>query len=295
MNDAVVPPLLKPDAGLAPSLAPDSAGTLLRRAREAEGLHIAALAVALKVPVKKIESLEADRLHELPDLVFVRALASSVCRVLKISPGPILALLPQSSQPQLKSVESGTQASYRVRGLRSEPRLWDHMSRPYWVAILLLVLGLVALIFWPLKPHLATSAGSSPTLTESVAPTSGASAMTSPVSSAVLTLLAAAPQPAPEATSMVESATSVTVAGSGSTAGILLLKASGPSWVEVTDAKGVVQLRKTMSQGEVQGVSGPLPMAVVLGRASVVAVRIRDVPFDVGAVTKDNVARFEVK
>jgi cytoskeleton protein RodZ len=94
---------------------------------------------------------------------------------------------------------------------------------------------------------------------------------------------------------MADTVANATVAGSGSTAGILLLTSSGASWVEVTDAKGVVQLRKTMSQGEVQGVSGALPMAVVLGRAGVIAVRIRDVPFDVGAVTKDNVARFEVK
>jgi cytoskeleton protein RodZ len=50
-----------------------------------------------------------------------------------------------------------------------------------------------------------------------------------------------------------------------------------------------------MAQGEVQGVSGVLPMAVVLGRAGVMTVQIRGVPFDVGAVTKDNVARFEVK
>jgi cytoskeleton protein RodZ len=85
------------------------------------------------------------------------------------------------------------------------------------------------------------------------------------------------------------------VDGSGSTTGILSLMASGASWVEVTDATGVVQLRKTMSQGEVQGVSGALPMAVVLGRAGVMSVRIRDVPLDLGAVTKDNVARFEVK
>jgi cytoskeleton protein RodZ len=50
-----------------------------------------------------------------------------------------------------------------------------------------------------------------------------------------------------------------------------------------------------MSPGEVQGVSGVLPLAVVLGRAGVMSVRIRDVPFDVGAASKDNVARFEVK
>ena len=288
MNDAVFPPSLTPSDGLAQALLSDSAGSLLRRAREAEGLHIAALAVALKVPVKKIEALEADRLHELPDIVFVRALASSVCRALKIAPEPILALLPLSSQPKLKAVESGSQASYRVKGLRSENRLWDQMSRPYWLAIFLLVVGLTALIFWPVKPGSVTSAVSLPAVAESAVPVPAAT-------ESALPLPVAGSPPVLDADPTIGAAAKVIVAGSGSTTGLLLLQASGASWVEVTDAKGVVHLRKTMSQGEVQGVSGVLPMGVVLGRAGVMAVRIRDVPFDLGAVSKDNVARFEVK
>ena len=55
-----------------------SAGAMLREARELEGLDIAALAVSLKVPVKKLEALEADRFDLLPDTVFARALAASV-------------------------------------------------------------------------------------------------------------------------------------------------------------------------------------------------------------------------
>ena len=288
MNDAVFPPSLIPSDGLAQTLLPDSAGSLLRRAREAEGLHIAALAVVLKVPVKKIEALEADRLHELPDIVFVRALASSVCRALKIAPGPILALLPLSSQPKLKAVEAGTQASYRVKGLRSENRVWDQLSRPYWGAIFLLVIGLAALIFWPVKPGSVMLAVSLPAVAESAVPVPAAAELPLPLPVAV-------PPPVLDADPTVGAAAKAIVAGSGSTTGILLLQARGASWVEVTDAKGVVHLRKTMSQGEVQGVSGVLPMAVVLGRAGVMAVRIRDVPFDLGAVSKDNVARFEVK
>ncbi len=288
MNDAGVPLLQKPDEGSVLKLPPDSAGSLLRRAREAEGLHIAALAVALKVPVRKIEALEADRLHELPDIVFARALASSACRALKIAPEPIMTLLPPSSQPHLKSVEASTRASYRVKGLRSESRLWDHLSRPYWLAIALLMLGLAALIFWPLKRDPGAS-------------TVNASVVAEPTVSVPATTELALPPPAPVPSPALEAAQVVGVVanpivdGSGSTTGILSLMASGASWVEVTDATGVVQLRKTMSQGEVQGVSGALPMAVVLGRAGVMSVRIRDVPLDLGAVTKDNVARFEVK
>ena len=288
MNDAVFPPSLIPSDGLAQTLLPDSAGSLLRRAREAEGLHIAALAVVLKVPVKKIEALEADRLHELPDIVFARALASSVCRALKIASGPILALLPLSSQPKLKAVETGSQASYRVKGLRSEHRVWDQLSRAYWVAIFLLVIGLAALIFWPVKPGSVMLAVSLPAVAESAVPVP-------PTAELPLPLPVAVPPPVLDADPTVGAAAKAIVAGSGSTTGILLLQARGASWVEVTDAKGVVHLRKTMSQGEVQGVSGVLPMAVVLGRAGVMAVRIRDVPFDLGAVSKDNVARFEVK
>ena len=50
-----------------------TAGGLLKEARQAAGMHIAALAVALKVPVSKLEALEADNFTVLPDTVFVRA------------------------------------------------------------------------------------------------------------------------------------------------------------------------------------------------------------------------------
>ena len=60
-----------------PEAAGVTAGGLLREARQASGMHIAALAVALKVPVSKLEALEADNFGALPDTVFVRALASA--------------------------------------------------------------------------------------------------------------------------------------------------------------------------------------------------------------------------
>ena len=79
-------------------------GELLRQAREAAGVHIAALAVALKVPVRQIESLEQGAFDRLPDPTFTRALAASLCRQLHIDPKPILAQLPQAllSQPRVR-------------------------------------------------------------------------------------------------------------------------------------------------------------------------------------------------
>ena len=79
-----------------------TAGMLLRHAREAAGLHVDTLAANLKVPVRKLEALEEDRYDLLPDAVFARALASSVCRTLKVDAQPVLERLPQSVQPRLK-------------------------------------------------------------------------------------------------------------------------------------------------------------------------------------------------
>ena len=79
-----------------------SAGALLRQARMAQGLHIAALAAQMKVSPRTLEALEADRLEQLPDTAFARALAQSVCRQLKIEPQPVLSRLPQPKSPRLE-------------------------------------------------------------------------------------------------------------------------------------------------------------------------------------------------
>jgi cytoskeleton protein RodZ len=74
-----------------------------------------------------------------------------------------------------------------------------------------------------------------------------------------------------------------------------VFKTQGPSWVEVTDAEGGVQIRRTINAGEVVGVSGPLPLTVVVGRADITEVEVRGKPFALPAFTRENVARFEVK
>src|SRR5512140_1967919 len=91
-----------------------SAGTLWRRAREAAGRHVAALAVSLKVPVRKLEALEADRYDLLTDAVFVRALAGSICRNLKIDPQPVLERLPQMAAPRLAGASDSINAPFRA-------------------------------------------------------------------------------------------------------------------------------------------------------------------------------------
>lgn len=269
-----------------------SAGAMLRKAREAEGLHIAALAVTLKVPVKKIEALEADRFSELPDLVFARALASSICRTLRIAPGPVLDRLPASNLPSLGADAASLNASYRVKGGRSGWAIWERLSRPYGLAILALVIGVAAMVLLPLRPHREAPAIQPPELAVTPAPSATVVPGTAPLVPEALAVAAPA-MALPSAPADGEA--KAIVAGSGDRTGILVLQSRAASWVEVTDARGVVQLRKIMNQGEVQGVSAPLPLSVVLGHAEVMDVLVRGVRLDTQAVTKDKVARFEVK
>ncbi|MDQ6640467.1 MAG: helix-turn-helix domain-containing protein, partial [Pseudomonadota bacterium] len=96
-------------------VAAQSAGRLLREARERQGLHIAALAASIKVTQKKLELLEADRFEALPDATFARALALTVCRALKIDSAAVLRLLPPPAGHRLEQVGEGLNAPFRER------------------------------------------------------------------------------------------------------------------------------------------------------------------------------------
>ena len=76
---------------------------------------------------------------------------------------------------------------------------------------------------------------------------------------------------------------------------IVVFSAKSESWVEVTDSNGQVVLRRILNAGEVVGVTGALPLAAIVGRADAIAVQVHGKVFDLSAVAKDNVARFEVK
>jgi cytoskeleton protein RodZ len=297
------------DARGSVSSAQPSAGMQLRQAREAAGLHIAALAVSLKVPVKKLEALEADRLDLLPDAVFARALASSVCRTLKADPTPILASLPQTVSPNLHAGAMGINTPFSAPGQNTRATVWEQLSRPVVMAALALVLGALVLVLLPSFEH-APGTSAAPTLPAlpSLLPAAvtdlptGASSGPAAVSGGGLVSSAASPPvvpvPAPpglSAPSPAPAAVQATVSGIVGTGGIVVLTAKGASWVEVTDAGGIVQLRKTLSTGETASASGGLPLMVTVGRADTTEVLVRGKPFDLAPLTKNNVARFEVR
>jgi len=315
-----------------------TAGMLLRRAREAAGLHVAALAVSLKVPVRKLEALEENRFDELPDAVFVRALASSVCRNLKIDPQPVLERLPRTIAPRLVRDGEGINAPFRAPSDGAPPGLTEHLTKPVFLAVFALLLGALVLILLPSAPKPAQVATATPAVpaepppppmvlpgpdaaspaADSASPAQSSQNVASQPAAAKPVLLTTMPSAATAATatgSLPAKATSAPGASAAatppraqvpasaasatvqpaSTTGIVVLRAKGPSWVEVVDAKGVVGVRKTLSAGESAGATGALPLQVTIGRVDVTEVQVRGKPFDLRPVSKDNVARFEVK
>lgn len=123
---------------------PRTAGAILREARQSQGLHIAALAASIKVAQKKLDALEADRLDELHDATFTRALAHTVCRALKIDPAPVLALLPAPTGYRLEQVGEGLNAPFREHQGRREPKDWSALAHPaVWGPMLLLIAAVV--------------------------------------------------------------------------------------------------------------------------------------------------------
>ena len=177
------------------------AGALLRAARQQQGLHIAALAASIKVTPAKLEALESGRTDELPDLTFTRALAQTVCRVLKIDAAPVLALLPGAPAGSLERVDSGLNTPFRERNGRTDPAAWLPWRHPVlWLAGLLLAAA-AAFVLVPSQPAQLppTDSATAPVMPPSgaggAAPVSDAPPVVEPASSAVGVFVTPAPCP----------------------------------------------------------------------------------------------------
>jgi cytoskeleton protein RodZ len=298
-----------------------TAGDMLREAREAHGLHIEMVAAALKVPPQKLVALEADDIASLPDPVFARALASSVCRALRIDPVPVLAKLPSTQKVSLAvadrtlktNITSGTPRwnnSGRASGLPSRALL---------TVVVLLLVGAGALFWLPQSVFDQIGASVSRLTTRSevepgpgtgteppangqpsggtgvVAETVPAQAVapSGPVGSAPAAI--ASPNAATTAATPATLAVAAPVAPVESSSQQLVFVAREECWITVTEAGGKQLLRRSLKAGETVGLSGALPLSVVVGRASAVDVQVRGKAYDLKPVTRGGgVARFEV-
>ena len=284
-----------------------SAGALLRQARQSAGMDIAVLASALKVPVSKLQALENDDFTVLPDAVFARALASSVCRTLKVDPAPVLGQLPQGQAPRLVGDKDGLNAKFKDPQDKAPTLRLPAASRGVSLTVLVLLAAAAAVYFLPsgmLEFDLARAPAPAPAqaVVEASQENGSVSEPVPGAESAVSAQSPASDVPAAAPTAVVPAAAVPMVAASvASAAGtvvasaLLEFRATAESWVQVRDAAGAVVFERTLKAGESAQAPGKPPLSVVVGKVNATEVMVRGAPFDLSTVARENVARFEVK
>ena len=310
-----------------------SAGQQLRSAREAAGLHVAALAGALKVPVHKLEALEADNYAAFPDTVFMRALASSICRSLGMDARPVLDQLPRNAPQGLNPQRTHLNAPIKERAGKSGGGMTagnSGVSTKAVAAVAVLLIGAAAVYFLPsgildrddsgqdapatvsqpvdaaaVQTPVAPAVIDTPAAALPAEPAAAAPAAAAPAAAASAAAPVAAETPAPAAgmpaagmpaAGMPAAGTPVAAAPLPPGQQSLVFNASAPSWVQVKDARGAVVLSKNLAAGESAQVAAQLPVQVVVGRVAVTTLQVGGQAFDLAAAAQGkDVARFEVK
>jgi cytoskeleton protein RodZ len=288
-----------------------TAGSLLRQARQARGLHIAALAASMKVAPQKLELLETDRFDELPGATFTRALAQTVCRSLKIDPAPVMALLPQAVSQGLDHVSIGLNEPFRDRPGRRVPTDFTFLKSPVVLGAILLVLAALAVYLlpseWLQEPLKRLESTTAPSATDVPAPSAGETAASAvegsttvveQIATPVLSTAtpdAVAPAAVPVAEPVAAAPASAPLANAANlVTGALQVRVTEESWIEIIDGRDTTLMARMLPAGEAVGFNGALPLRVRIGNASAASVTFKGKAVNLKP-SRDNVARLELK
>ncbi len=281
------------------------AGPSVRAAREARGQSLQHLSVLLKISERRLQAFEEERWSEVGDRTFIRALAQRLCRHLGLDPQPILQSLPAPVVEPMRSIDrsaSTLAGSLSASGTRRLAPMDDRRSGAAWftpvragVAVILLAAGALALLpadtWGPTTEHAPpaqpTPSAPSAEPAQAAAPEGAASAPAE--GAAVAPAVVAASEPA-----AVSPAVQAVAAMPMSAAAGLQLTARQDTWVQVSDAKGVVLMSRLLRSGETVGVEGARPLRLRVGNAAGTEARWlgRVVPLE--DVQRNNVADVEL-
>ena len=286
---------------------------MLRAARQQQGLHIAALAAAMKVPPARLEALEAGRYQDLVDTTFARALAQAMCRALRIDPVPVLALLPGSSPDALGRVDGGLNTPFREHGGRGLPADWAPWRHPVLWLVALLLLAAAAFVLVPagaLRDPVAPAAAPAAAQGGPVVPPDGAAsgaaglivapAADAPASSAELggntpaTLdgaKLAAPTPSTSSTpgKPLAPAADAAVSAFGGAPALVSVRALKDTWIQAVDANNQTLLARLVPAGETVALSPAMPLKVRIGNVAGTELLLRGKPVDLSGGKRDNI------
>ena len=245
-------------------------GQRLRTAREAAGLSIQDVASRLKVPVRVVESLEAEDWNRLGAPVFIRGQLRSYGRLLGLATSTVHAA---------SGVEPVRPVELKPRTYVPRMRIIAEQSARRLVYVV--ITAAIALPVWlATQPHLVPQDTVSGSLDVPVG------AVGEPEASRGPTALVASMAPVPQRTAP-QAAPAVA-------APALEFELSDDSWVEISAPDGRVLEQTLLRAGEVRGFAAGEVGAVVLGNAGAVDVRANGETQDISPYLRANVARFTV-
>jgi len=292
-------------------------GQLLQSARKASGLSVDQLSARVKVSVPRLLALEEDRLDVWPDANVMRAVAAAVCLQVQLDPAIVLDRMPKARPTALILPSSELGANFRDRSaldLRGASVATASPGKLIFIVVGLVLLAVLAWVFGAqLRSEFARMLDVG--LTEESAPIAVSTA------SMVLPPEAGPTDTRSSALAASEVKPALAVSEGGPTSGgvasganerssvasppaptlvippraLVSFKATGETWIEVNDAKGVLLLRRTMFAGDVAGASGEVPLSVVVGRVDHTEVSVRGQALKLEPSSVDNVARFKVQ
>lgn len=302
-------------------------GEILKQARVGKDLSIAAIATHLNLDLRVVEALESGDLSKLPAPIFVRGYLRGYARLVGVREEMVLAAYQAQApnEPAPRSVGISRKSMPPAFLIPAIP--WRGLLG---VAVLI---GLVALAF-QIGPSLlnrfsSNGSGDStgPSSLPLPVPSGDASIIPAPQSTLTVpdatgSMALALPEPAPRAAEDLQSPPVEEIEPStpvdtdfglaNPTGGIdsLPLAATSPalpadevqlefifntdSWVEVRAADRSKLLYGLLREGDDRIVSGKAPIAVLLGNASAVTLKVNGEVFDTTRYNRDNVARFNV-
>lgn len=281
----------EPDKPSGPVLQGSSPGGMLRQLREAAGVDPALVASAMKVSLQKLDALENDRFDELPDLTFARGLASAVCRAFGADPAPVLERMPLAA-PGLRAQGKPINQPFRQPGDSPAPMLKSSFSKPLVIAIGVLLLAAAALWLLPTLPIQLTAPAQESTSADGEVQEPAAPAAEPTPPAEMPAGAASAEQTAPAAPQASASAAEPAATADGD---LLVFTANAETWLTVRDAQGKQLINRTLTSGETVKLTGEVPLSATVGRKDAVTVKVRGEPFDIKALSKTTVARFQVK
>ena len=276
-------------------------GALLRQAREARGLRVEEIAQTLKLGIRQVEAIEADRWETLPGATIVRGFVRNYARLVQVDAAPLMA---QLDSVLAKPVDTLAVPETRPESVTTHTISGSRRDRTVVFAGLgLVVLALAAYLLMPndLSELRYNTQSMLDSLSRKEAP-KPAETVEPPAASAANARALAAGEPVfpPGATPQQIMNPQAVIPAEAAPAPSAAPVADAPqmrfvfdkdSWLQVRDRDNKVVFSQKLGGGAEQMVSGNGPLSLVIGYAPGVRLFWRGQPVDLAPHTKGDVAR----